>query len=67
LVAEFTAAFLSSETGVLPATLDNSASYIKSWHRALKEEPKMLVQAIGKAQKAADYIMGREKTEEVGE
>jgi antirestriction protein ArdC len=67
LVAEFTAAFLSSETGVLPATLENSAAYIKSWHKRLQEEPKMLVQAIGKAQKAADFILGREKTEEVGE
>ena len=58
LVAEFTAAFLSSETGVLPATLDNSTAYIKSWLRVLKNDPKMLVQAIGRAQKATNYILG---------
>lgn len=65
LVAEFTSAFLSAETGVLPATLDNSTAYIKSWLKVLKNDPKMLVKAVGKAQKAANYIIGVEK--EVGE
>jgi antirestriction protein ArdC len=67
LVAEFTAAFLSGQTGVLPATLENSAAYIKSWHSRLKEDPKMLVKAIGRAQKAADYIVGIDEREEAGE
>jgi len=67
LVAEFTAAFLSSETGILPATLDNSTAYIKSWLKVLKNEPKMLVKAVGRAQKAANYIINKETTEVVGE
>lgn len=58
LVAEFTAAFLSGETGILPHTLDNSASYVAAWHKRLQNNSKELVQAIGKAQKAADYILG---------
>jgi antirestriction protein ArdC len=61
LVAEFTSAFLSNETGIAPATLDNSASYIASWLKVLKNDPKMLVKAVGRAQKSADYILGREK------
>jgi antirestriction protein ArdC len=67
LVAEFTAAFLSGQTGVLPATLENSAAYIKSWHRRLKEDPKMLVKAIGRAQKAANYITDEAEGEGEGE
>jgi antirestriction protein ArdC len=61
LVAEFTSAFLSSETGVLPETINNSASYIASWLKALKNDPKMLVKAVGRAQKATDYILNGAK------
>jgi antirestriction protein ArdC len=60
LVAEFTSAFLSSETGIAPSTIDNSASYIASWLKALKNEPKMLVKAVARAQSASDYILGKE-------
>ena len=60
LVAEFTSAFLSHETGIAPATLDNSASYISSWLKVLKGDPKMLVKAVGRAQKATNYILGKE-------
>jgi hypothetical protein len=59
LVAEMGAAFLCSAVGIAPdAHLENSASYIKSWLRALKDDPKMIVQAAGKAQKAADLVAG---------
>jgi len=60
LVAEFTSAFLCSETGVLPETLDNSTAYIKSWLKVLKNDPKMLVKAVGRAQKATNFITGAE-------
>ena len=60
LVAEFTSAFLCSETGVLPETLDNSTAYIKSWLKVLKNDPKMLVKAVGRAQKATNLILGVE-------
>lgn len=58
LVAELTAAFLCAETG-LDNTLENSAAYIASWHKALANDPKMFWTAAGRAQKAADYILGR--------
>lgn len=65
LVAEFTSAFLSSETGVLPETLDNSTAYIKGWLKVLKNDPKMLVKAVGRAQKATNFILeGAKVTEE---
>ena len=37
-------------------TLDNSTAYLASWMQVLRDEPTMLVQAAGQAQKAADYI-----------
>lgn len=64
LVAEFTAAFLSSETGVLPSTLENSTAYIQGWLKVLKNDPKILVRAIGRAQKATNYILGVETDSE---
>jgi hypothetical protein len=65
LVAEFTSAFLSSETGVLPSTIENSTAYIQGWLKALKKDPKILVKAVGRAQKASAYILeGKKVTEE---
>jgi antirestriction protein ArdC len=57
LIAEMGAAFLCSLTGISPdETLANSAAYIKNWLSVLRDDPKMIVQAAGKAQKAADLI-----------
>lgn len=61
LVAEFTSAFLSNHTGIAPAVIDNSASYIKGWLGVLKNEPKVLVKAIGRAQRASNFILGVEE------
>jgi antirestriction protein ArdC len=57
LVAEFGAAFLNAEAGVVN-TLENSAAYIASWKRKLQDDPTLLVKAAGKAQKAVDFILG---------
>lgn len=58
LVAECGAAFLCAHAGIIDHTLENSAAYIQSWVRKLKSEPRWIVEASGKASKAADYIMG---------
>lgn len=58
LVAEMTSAFLCGHHQIEIQTLDNSAAYIKSWLRKLKDDPKMVVLAAAQAQKAADYILG---------
>ena len=70
LVAEFTATFLCSETGILPSVVTNSTAYIKGWLKALKDDPKILVRASSRAQKAAEYIINgkqEETTEGEGE
>lgn len=58
LVAEMGAAMLCGVAGIDNSTIDNSASYIQSWLRALKEDSKMVVIAGARAQKAVDYILG---------
>jgi len=57
LIAEMTSAFLCNSAGIVPATLDNSAAYIRSWLRALRDDRRVLVHAAGAAQKAADFIL----------
>lgn len=56
LIAEIGAAMLCNVAGIDNHTIQNSASYIQSWLRALKDDKKLVVQAAAQAQKAADYI-----------
>ena len=58
LVAELSAAFIAATVGIDTSTIQNSASYLKGWLAALKEDAKMLVQASSQAQAAAEYILG---------
>jgi antirestriction protein ArdC len=58
LVAEMGSAFLCGHTGIEDKTLDNSASYIASWLKRLKDDKMLVVQAAAKAQKSTDYILG---------
>lgn len=58
LIAEMGNAFLCSESGI-ETTFDNSVAYIQSWVKKFKDHPRMVVQAAGAAQKAADFILGR--------
>jgi antirestriction protein ArdC len=65
LVAEMGAAFLCGHAGIVDCTVDNSAGYIASWLERLKNDPKLVVQAAAQAQKAADFILGFGKGEEM--
>jgi antirestriction protein ArdC len=58
LVAELGAAMLCGLAGIAPKTIENSAAYIQSWLRVLKNEKSFVVRASGFAQKACDYIRG---------
>lgn len=61
LIAEFCSAFLSAECNLNQEGLERSAAYIQSWKKKLQEDPKLVVQAAGKAHKAASWIMGRKQ------
>ncbi|MGE3542046.1 MAG: zincin-like metallopeptidase domain-containing protein [Candidatus Tectimicrobiota bacterium] len=58
LIAEMAAAMLCGVTGIAQSTIDQSASYLQGWLRALRADPKLLVLAAAQAQRAADFIQG---------
>ena len=60
LVAEMGAAMLCSNSGIDSAkAFRNSVAYIQGWLKELKNDPKMIVWAAGRAEKAARYILGQ--------
>src|ERR1700680_2767741 len=58
LVAEIGASMLCGVTGIVPATLSNSAAYLNSWIDRLRGDSQLIVSAASQAQKAADYVQG---------
>jgi antirestriction protein ArdC len=58
LVAEFASCMLCGIAGIESATIENSASYIDGWSKAIKKNLKLVMQAASAGQKAADYIRG---------
>ena len=62
LVAEMGAAMLVNMLGLeTNRSFRNSAAYIQSWLKALKDNKRLVVSAAGKAQKAVEYITGEAK------
>ena len=59
LVAEMGSSFIMKLLGLEnKSTIENSAAYIASWLRQLRNEKKLIVSAAGKAEKATKYILG---------
>jgi len=58
LVAEMGAAFLAATAGISPLTIEQSAAYIDGWRKKLKDDKKLIIQAAGSGQRAADHILG---------
>jgi len=56
LIAELGAAFLSMKFN-LSEVGEQEAAYIQSWIKPLKNDPKMIIQAASKAQKAMEYLI----------
>lgn len=57
LIAEIGNCMLCAQLGVMP-DFDQSAAYVESWLRALKDDKRMIFKAATEAQKAADYLLG---------
>ncbi|MGP9666713.1 ArdC family protein [Psychrobacter sp. AOP31-A1-22] len=57
LVAELSAAFLSTELGYIQETLEFHASYLNSWAEVLRKDKKAIFKACADAQKATDFIL----------
>ena len=64
LVAEIGASFLCGITKIENKTIDNSAAYIQSWLKSLRNDKKLIVLAAGAAQKGADYIQNKDMKKE---
>jgi antirestriction protein ArdC len=59
LIAEMGAAILCSVAGIeQAATLDNSASYLAHWIKALEGDSSLIIKAASAAQKGVDRILG---------
>ena len=52
------AAFACGHCGIDTATINNSAAYIGSWLKRLRDDHRLVVIAAAQAQKAADFILG---------
>jgi len=60
LCAEMGAAFLAAEAGIdTDGLMDNSAAYVASWLKALRNDKKLVVFAGAQAQKAVDHVLSR--------
>ena len=62
LVAEMGSAYLCAEAGISNAVIENQAAYVAGWLSKLRDDRKLLVYAAAQAQKAADFILGRQFT-----
>jgi len=62
LCAEMGSAFLCAEAGISPVVIENQAAYLAGWLSKLRDDRKLLVYAAAQAQKAADFILGRQFT-----
>lgn len=61
LVAEITSVSILHSLGIeTPDTFINSAAYIQSWLKVLKNDKRFIVSAAGKAEKAVKYILNVE-------
>ena len=66
LVAEMSSAFLLAEAGInSEGLMDNSASYVASWIKSLRDDPKLVVRAGAQAQKAVDHVLDRSYEQEL--
>lgn len=63
LIAEFSSAYLCAVAGI-KKEIENSAAYIQSWCKAIKNDPAMIMICASKAQKASDHILGIKENEE---
>jgi len=57
LIAELGSAFLSARYKIDNSLIEQSAGYIQGWVKVLKSDPKFIISASGKAQRAVNYML----------
>jgi antirestriction protein ArdC len=59
LVAEIGSAYLAALTGIdSSAIVQNQAAYLQNWAKAIKADADLVMYAAGRAEKAADFMIG---------
>ncbi|AUR22521.1 zincin-like metallopeptidase domain-containing protein [Phaeobacter inhibens] len=66
LVAEIGACILAVKLGIEP-DFDQSAAYVESWLKALKDDKNLIFKAASEAQKAVDFIVAATEATQQGE
>jgi antirestriction protein ArdC len=61
LTAEMGAAFLCSHVGIFQTVESEIAAYLENWLGALRNDKTLIVKAAGKAQKAVEFIIGKDR------
>lgn len=64
LIAELGSCYLCAHAGILPTEIQNSAAYIKGWLDRLTPDSRVLITSSTAAQKAADYILNKQSSNE---
>lgn len=66
LVAEMASVLIAAELGLNHSdrVMENSAEYVRSWAKDIRENPQTLIDAAFDASKATDYICDRERQRE---
>lgn len=67
LTAEIGACYLNSVSGIVNAEFDSSIAYIKAWIGELRDDKRLIVYASSRAQKAVDFILNIQATDQAGE
>lgn len=63
LIAEMTSMYTSLDVGIFSdANVDRHAAYFESWISALKNDKKLIFKAAKEAERAADWVMDRDRT-----
>lgn len=65
LTGEIGSCFLYSYTGIAPKLIPNTAAYIASWLKALRDDKSLILKAASRAQKAVDYILNKTQPADV--
>lgn len=65
LVAELGAAFLCADLDLAPEQREDHAAYVASWLKVLKDDKRAIFTAASYAQKAADFLIGAARPDEM--
>lgn len=61
LIAEISASTIMATLGIeTPSSFKNSAAYIQSWIKALRNDKSLIIRASGKSEQAVEYILNQE-------